>query len=56
VFVEIRQAEECPLKGDFPPCDGIVSDFELLDYINLWVQGMVGDFDLLEAIDNWASG
>jgi len=45
---------ECPLKGDHYPCDGTVSDFELLAYIDLWVQGEVGDFDLLEAIDNWA--
>jgi len=34
--------------------DGIVSDFELLDYINEWVQGSVSDFNLLAAIDNWA--
>jgi len=47
---------ECPLKGDTQPCDGTVSDFELLAYINQWVQGSVSDFDLLEAIDNWASG
>ncbi len=36
-------------------CDGIVSDFELLHYIELWTQGKVGDFDLLNAIDKWAS-
>jgi len=46
--------EECELKGDSSPCDGTVSDFELLDYIDKWVQGLVGDFDLLEAINNWA--
>jgi len=44
---------ECPI-GDLD-CDGIVSDFELLAYIDLWVQGEVDDFNLLEAIDNWAS-
>jgi len=49
----IRIEGECP-KGD-ANCDGTVSDFELLDYIDLWVQGEVSDFDLLEAIDNWAS-
>jgi len=43
---------EC-LKGD-EDCDGTVSDFELLDYVDQWVNGLVGDFDLLEAIDNWA--
>jgi len=43
------------LKGDLDG-DGIVSDFELLSYIDLWVQGEVTDFDLLEAIDNWAAG
>jgi len=44
---------ECP-KGD-ADCNGTVSDFELLDYVDRWVQGLVDDFDLLEAIDNWAS-
>jgi len=43
---------EC-LKGD-ANCDGTVSDFELLSYINLWVLGEVDDSELLEAIDNWA--
>jgi len=47
--------EECELKGD-SNCDGTVSDFELLDYIDRWAQGLVEDFDLLEAIDNWAGG
>jgi len=42
---------EC-LKGD-TNCDGTVSDFELLNYIDLWVNGQVDDFDLLKAIDNW---
>lgn len=40
-------------KGD-PNYDGIVSDFELLDYIDLWTGGEVTDYDLLEVIDNWA--
>jgi len=47
-------SEECPTKGDQSPCDGTVSDLELLGYIDLWVSGEVTDFDLLEAIDNWA--
>lgn len=33
-----------------------VDDFELLNYINLWVQGLVDDFPLLSAIDVWAKG
>lgn len=45
---------KCPQKGDKPPCDGKVDDFELLEYIKLWSQGSVQDFDLLEAIKNWA--
>ena len=45
--------DECP-KGDTPPCDGLVDDYELLDYIDLWTGGEVTDYDLLEAIDNWA--
>lgn len=36
--------------------NGIVDDFELLNYIDLWAQGRVGDFDLLNAIDAWAQG
>jgi len=43
------------LTGD-SDCSGTVSDFELLSYVDQWVQGEVDDFDLLEAIDNWASG
>lgn len=34
--------------------DGIVDDFELLDYIDLWVRGNIDDFALLDAIDSWA--
>ena len=46
----------CPLLGDDEPCDGTVSDFELLNLIEQWVLGDVSDFDLLNAIENWASG
>jgi len=42
-------------KGDTDG-DGVVSDFELLSYVDLWVQGEVSDLDLLEAIGNWANG
>ena len=42
----------CP-KGDLD-CDGVVDDFDLLAYVDLWVDGQVSDFDLLEAVDNWA--
>ena len=35
--------------------DGIVSDYELLDYIDLWVLGNVTDYELLDAIDEWAN-
>ena len=34
--------------------DGIIGDFELLDYIKKWAQGLVEDFKLLEAIKIWA--
>jgi len=43
------------LKGDSDG-DGIVSDSELLDYIDLWSAGEASDLELLEAIDNWALG
>ncbi len=43
---------ECK-KGD-ENCDGIVSDFELLDCISEWANGLFADFDLLEAINNWS--
>ncbi|MCG2783020.1 MAG: right-handed parallel beta-helix repeat-containing protein [Candidatus Altiarchaeales archaeon] len=45
---------ECSVRGDHYPCNGIVLEVELLDYINLWVSEEVTDFDLLAAIDNWA--
>jgi hypothetical protein len=34
----------------------VVSDFELLDYIDLWVGGSVGDFELLNTIGLWVEG
>ena len=43
----------CP-AGD-SDCDGSVSDFELLDYIELWVSGEATDFDLLAAIESWTN-
>ena len=36
--------------------DYVISDFELLGYIDLWAQGQVGDFELLDTIDLWAAG
>lgn len=36
--------------------NGKISDFELLNYISLWVQGLVDDFSLLEVVDRWAEG
>jgi len=45
---------EC-LMGDVD-CNGSVSDFELLNFIEQWVSEEVSDFDLLEAIENWAAG
>jgi len=41
-----------PIPGD-TNCDGLVSDFELLDYINKWEAGDVDYFDLLKAIEIW---
>lgn len=41
------------VKGDSNG-DGNVTDFELLSYIDSWVQSQVSDFDLLEVIDNWS--
>jgi len=35
--------------------DGEISDFELLAYIDLWVQKLVDDFGLLDAVDEWSS-
>ncbi|MBU4437126.1 MAG: LamG domain-containing protein [Candidatus Altiarchaeota archaeon] len=46
----------CELLGDEQPCDGTVSDFEVLAYITLWSQGEVSDFDLLYVIGAWSGG
>lgn len=54
-LIEFKE-QACDLTGDAVPCDGIVDDFELLEYIKLWAKGKVNDFDLLEAIKNWAQG
>ncbi|MDI6791578.1 MAG: fibronectin type III domain-containing protein [bacterium] len=37
-------------------CDDEIDDFELLDYIDLWVKGDVDDFSLLDAVDIWVAG
>lgn len=50
--VEIS-SQDCQMKGD-SNCDSVVSDFELLPYIDNWTRGYVTDFDLLQTIDNWA--
>ena len=46
--------------GDGRPADknrdGLIDDFELLDYIDKWAQGQVDDFVLLDTIDMWAAG
>ncbi len=52
--IEAESAGECPCNGDESPCDGMVTDFELLHYISAWSEGSVGDFDLLHAINYWA--
>jgi len=44
----------CP-AGD-ADCDGSVSDFELLSYIDTWASGEATDFELLAAIESWANG
>lgn len=46
------QVEFVTIKGDLDG-DGTVSDFELLTYIDMWVDDEVTDFDLLEVIFNW---
>jgi len=51
--MEEDEWDVCELFGDYPPCDGTVDDFELLEHIGYWVQGFVSDFNLLTAIDNW---
>ena len=46
---------ECEANGDIYPCDGKVTDMELLLYIGKWAKGEVSDFNLLAAIDNWVN-
>ncbi len=46
-------ATTLPCNGDANN-DGVVTDFELLNYIDKWTKAQVPDFDLLKAIDNWA--
>ena len=53
-YTEFEATEGCDVKGD-SNCDGAVSDFELLSYINDWTLDLVGDFDLLAAINTWAT-
>jgi len=48
------QVEFVTIKGDLNG-DGTVSDFELLSYIDMWVDEEVTNFDLLEVIFNWVS-
>jgi len=52
----LTQSIDCnPVPGDIDG-DGEISDFELLSYIDRWVQEEVTDFSLLEAVDRWAGG
>jgi len=48
------QPSGCELRGD-ADCDGTVSDFELLAYIDQWILDEVDDLNLLEVINNWAN-
>jgi len=50
------KVNDCSLKGDGFPCDDLVTDFDLLHYIQKWSTGRVEDFELLEAINHWATG
>ena len=60
-MIDSNNLDQLPLvvsvtcKGDFDG-DNVVSDFELLSYIDQWVDEEVTDFSLLEAIDNWVKG
>jgi len=60
VFTPIQDAFVCTAPSLEPladsDCDGTIDDFELLGYIELWVNGRVGDFDLLDAISRWTGG
>ncbi|MBU4266462.1 MAG: hypothetical protein L6243_01810, partial [Candidatus Altiarchaeales archaeon] len=53
LFLGTTENEIYGPKGDLDG-DGTVSDYELLDYIDLWGGGEVADYDLLEVIDNWS--
>jgi len=44
----------CDTEGDLYPCNGTVSDFEIMRCIDFWTRDIVSDFNLLDAIDNWA--
>lgn len=51
----IYKFKDVCLKGDGDN-NGVVDDFELLNYIAQWAKGLLSDFDVLDAIDAWASG
>lgn len=53
IITEGILSQESNIKGD-RDSDGIVSDFELLEYIDeYWLVDLVTNQDLLEVIDNW---
>ncbi|MCU0916224.1 MAG: SBBP repeat-containing protein, partial [Planctomycetes bacterium] len=53
---DARSFTTCAAHAADTDYDWVVGDFELLDYIDRWVDGNVGDFELLDTIDLWAAG
>ena len=45
----------CDLPGDYPPC-GEVTLEEVVDFINLWVEGQAELGDVVNLINAWAEG
>jgi len=48
---------DCPIDcihdAEFEPCDGVIDIDELIDYVQLWLDGDVTIGDLIEAIKVW---
>ena len=51
--IETSLEEECDLPGDNPPCDEVTLS-EVVDYINLWIEGEAELSEVIDLINAWA--
>ena len=51
LFPAIVLAGQCPVPGDYQPCDNTVNISELMDYVNEWYKCSACVPDMFQAIE-----